>query len=201
MHRTNCMICKKPSHSKENPLIVIDKGGNVIHFVHKSCLNPMCQVQFSQALSQLINPAIPNTFCKVIIQKPDAYLEVIESFKEDEKTQGYTCVKGDKIGLGKAENAKFYVGNSREPLCEIGFLVTNSVMDCFKCIYFCEKPCDNPEDPLISICKCKGSGKYVHYCCLKAFIESKFKPKEETKYVEYAVDGKCQLCHADICKK
>ena len=49
---------------------------------------------------------------------------------------------------------------------------------CFETETFCKK--------MINPCKCKGSSKYVHQYCLKAWLERQ--PHQISSY-------KCEICH------
>jgi hypothetical protein len=43
---------------------------------------------------------------------------------------------------------------------------------------FCWMPATEKENPLISACKCSGSVGYIHYNCLKQWLDAKKQVKE-----------------------
>lgn len=43
----------------------------------------------------------------------------------------------------------------------------------------------NIKNPLLSICNCCGSTKYVHFDCLKSWFKCKVKMKKNEYYIEY----------------
>lgn len=47
---------------------------------------------------------------------------------------------------------------------------------------FCWMPAMVKEDPLISCCKCAGSVGYIHYNCLKKWLDNKKQVKEGDNY-------------------
>ena len=49
---------------------------------------------------------------------------------------------------------------------------------------------------LISVCKCKGTLKYIHLECLKFWVKSKINVKFENSYMRVIEekDVKCELC-------
>ena len=60
-----------------------------------------------------------------------------------------------------------------------------------------DTPYNDVDDPLISPCDCSGTMKYIHYQCLKNWLES----KQESKTTEYAFsyywkELQCELCHS-----
>jgi RING-variant domain len=55
--------------------------------------------------------------------------------------------------------------------------------------------------PLISPCKCSGSVKYIHLECLKKWIASLVKIKENSSVTSYSWKSiKCEICHTPLPK-
>lgn len=54
---------------------------------------------------------------------------------------------------------------------------------------------ENP-DPLIAVCKCNGSMKYIHYQCLKNWLET----KQETKTTDFAYSYYWKALCCELCK-
>lgn len=80
------------------------------------------------------------------------------------------------------ENSSFssHKKSTSRPLCRICYLYNSDV-----------------ENPLISLCNCSGSMKYIHYKCLKHYIEVNLTKKIEQNYKSY--NWKSYSC--EICKK
>ena len=58
-----------------------------------------------------------------------------------------------------------------------------------------DTPNENDDDPLISPCKCDGTMKYIHFNCLKSWLESKQDSKvSEYAYSYYWKELQCELC-------
>mmetsp|Transcript_8855 Transcript_8855/g.1224 ORF Transcript_8855/g.1224 Transcript_8855/m.1224 type:complete len:128 (-) Transcript_8855:563-946(-) len=58
------------------------------------------------------------------------------------------------------------------------------------------------ENFFISPCECKGSCQYVHFLCLKTWVESKIKRKLTGNTVAYNwKKSECELCNAPLPKK
>jgi hypothetical protein len=57
------------------------------------------------------------------------------------------------------------------------------------------------DSPLISPCKCSGSVKYIHLECLKKWIASLVKTKENESVQSYSWKTiKCEICHTPLPK-
>jgi hypothetical protein len=56
---------------------------------------------------------------------------------------------------------------------------------------------EEEEDPLMSVCKCRGSCQYVHIYCLKKWIEHQKVMTTNSKYISSFNNNKltCDLCH------
>jgi hypothetical protein len=51
------------------------------------------------------------------------------------------------------------------------------------------------EDPLVSICKCDGSLKYIHLHCLQTWISTKARVSRNPSYLSYEWQGlACEIC-------
>ncbi len=59
---------------------------------------------------------------------------------------------------------------------------------------------NNMEDPLISPCLCKGSMKYIHYKCLKNWLESKIKSSPLSSIELKDKIGMCYCANELICE-
>jgi len=61
---------------------------------------------------------------------------------------------------------------------------------------------DGSEEHLISVCKCTGSVKYIHFKCLQKWVISKILIKYNCNLVAYSYEiFKCELCKTDIPNK
>eukprot|EP00826_Nyctotherus_ovalis_P036448 TRINITY_DN3230_c0_g5_i1.p1 TRINITY_DN3230_c0_g5~~TRINITY_DN3230_c0_g5_i1.p1 ORF type:complete len:400 (-),score=88.67 TRINITY_DN3230_c0_g5_i1:781-1980(-) len=60
-------------------------------------------------------------------------------------------------------------------------------------ICFCEE--DSKGDPLLSLCKCTGTMKFLHYNCLKSWIDLKLETKQSASLIEYSWKSfECEIC-------
>ena len=108
----------------------------------------------------------------------------IESALEEEKLDKNKIKKKvkEKNLNSNFENSSFSSPNksTSKPICRICYLYNSDV-----------------ENPLISLCNCSGSMKYIHYKCLKHYIEVNLTKKIEQNYKSY--NWKNYSC--EICKK
>jgi hypothetical protein len=205
---TKCTYCHTETHAIENPLVVVEKPANILHQVHYKCFDPLVSQQLCKVMVSSLDPkqSFPN--CRLVKTGGDTRVEITKSFgvavkaEAKEEAKGYFCQEGDKIDYGRVLNLEKALKDCthvEEAFRTLQFSCTNGKLANFSCI-FClgSKPCQDPSDPLISICKCKSY--YIHYSCMKRFIECRFNPpkREGTKYVEFSDDGKCTICKADL---
>jgi hypothetical protein len=60
---------------------------------------------------------------------------------------------------------------------------------------FCWMPGTSSEDPLLCICKCAGSVGYIHYNCLKRWLDNKKTVKEGDNYQSiFWKSFECEIC-------
>ena len=108
----------------------------------------------------------------------------IESALDEEKLDKNKIKKkiNEKNVNSNFENSSFSSPNksTSRPICRICYLYNSDV-----------------ENPLISLCNCSGSMKYIHYKCLKHYIEVNLTKKIELNYKSY--NWKNYSC--EICKK
>ncbi|CAI2358854.1 unnamed protein product [Moneuplotes crassus] len=58
--------------------------------------------------------------------------------------------------------------------------------------------CDRA-DPLISICKCSGTAKYIHLTCAKELLKCKMKIKRSQHYISFTWESMiCELCKGKL---
>ena len=63
----------------------------------------------------------------------------------------------------------------------------------------CFENLDNFENPLLSLCNCSGSVKFIHYECLKDWVSSNIKKESSSNYLYYSYfEPKCDLCRHPI---
>ena len=60
---------------------------------------------------------------------------------------------------------------------------------CLSCSY-------NPQNPLISPCRCMGSTKYIHYECLKRWLDGKMQMRQ---CPPYAIEINSKSVRCEIC--
>lgn len=62
----------------------------------------------------------------------------------------------------------------------------------------CYQKVTSPEDPLISMCRCSGSMKYIHYSCVKSWIGLNMVDKKTEYYTSISFKNlKCEICKMD----
>lgn len=63
----------------------------------------------------------------------------------------------------------------------------------------CFENMDSVENPLLSLCKCSGSVKYIHYECLKDWVSNNIKKEKSSNCFFYSYfEPKCDLCKDPI---
>ena len=66
--------------------------------------------------------------------------------------------------------------------------VENQCRICFDYSY-------NKENPLVCLCKCSGSVKYIHYSCLKDWINNKIEKRQHNNALFFSYEEtKCEIC-------
>jgi len=64
---------------------------------------------------------------------------------------------------------------------------------------FCRSEKNSSENPLISICKCSGSVKFVHAECIKAWFQAKTTVKTSPNVTTFAIKNlECELCKTKL---
>ncbi len=67
----------------------------------------------------------------------------------------------------------------------LSFVENNTQGSSFDCCRVCFRQNSSVRDPLINLCKCSGTVKYIHYNCLKTWISKKQKRVESPNYFYY----------------
>ena len=58
---------------------------------------------------------------------------------------------------------------------------------------------DEADNPLVTVCKCSGSMKYIHYNCLKMWLKNKMVAKENNfSYTFNLKNLECELCKTEL---
>lgn len=58
---------------------------------------------------------------------------------------------------------------------------------------------DELDDPFISVCKCKGSLKFIHFLCLQKWVQNKVTIKNTTYLHSYVWKNfDCEICKEDL---
>ena len=140
---------------------------------------------FHQKLSFINNSKYNNTKINKSV-KPEFYLPRINSFGEL-----FMVKNKQKVNQKNRENNQKNLNIIRLPI------KTQKSRKCRIC-YGDDTSNDNP---LISPCNCKGSMKYIHYICLKNWLNSKIESEidqsSENNTITYNTkDLSCELCKA-----
>lgn len=124
---------------------------------------------------------------------------VVRAMKNDSKKLSYELQKGDIIKLGRIQ---FRVKDLQTPTIPKNDPMTlqsnEDILEVRSIIYdnkesadvddgsspqcrFCWGTSACEEDPLINVCDCTGTMKYIHLQCLKRWVKSKVKPLTNEK--------------------
>ena len=125
---------------------------------------------------------------------------VVRAMKNDSKKLSYELQKGDIVKLGRIQFRVKDLQTPTIPKNNPKDLESNEdIMDVRSIIYdnkevdnnddesssiqcrFCWGTTCNEEDPLINVCDCGGTMKYIHLQCLKRWVKSKVKPLANEK--------------------
>ncbi|CAK59756.1 unnamed protein product (macronuclear) [Paramecium tetraurelia] len=131
---------------------------------------------------------------------------IVRSLKNSQGGQkGYKMEPGDIIKLGRIEymiietrNQDNLVNKAKgemlKDLVEItASYVTNNQAIC----RFCLMETQSKEDPFISPCNCKGSCEFVHFSCMRLWIESRCQIKQLNSAQSYRWKQlQCELCES-----
>lgn len=110
--------------------------------------------------------------------KPETETQEQEMRREKEFTRVTHCVDVDENGYFTNEELATKFGNS----CRI-----------------CLSTCCSYEDPLISVCMCSGTMRFIHLNCLQEWQENKKLFKSSDFYVSLAWENlACELCKSPI---
>lgn len=72
--------------------------------------------------------------------------------------------------------------------------------DC--CCRICYQKVTSPDDPLISMCRCSGTMKYIHYSCVRSWIALNMIDKQTEYYTSISFKNlKCEICKMDYPRK
>lgn len=61
----------------------------------------------------------------------------------------------------------------------------------------CYKNSNDEDNPLVSACKCTGSMKFIHFNCIKMWMNLKFTEKKTPQLITYFWKSfECEICKA-----
>lgn len=139
----------------------------------------------------------------------------MREFKDSASSFGYAIKEGDilKFGRARLKVIKIYLPKLAIKPTESKLKLTEKVKQCELAsmdIPHCEYDTENGQEqatcricfiegedknPLISVCKCSGSMKFIHLECLKGWIDSKKTVKSTISSVTYTWKAyECELC-------
>ncbi|CAD8185698.1 unnamed protein product [Paramecium octaurelia] len=129
---------------------------------------------------------------------------IVRSLKNSQGGQkGYKMEPGDIIKLGRMEylimetkDKDNLVNQAQSEMLKFeqtASYVTNSSATC----RFCLMDTQTIEDPFISPCNCKGTCQFVHFNCMKQWIESRCQIKQLNNAQSYRLkQQQCELCES-----
>lgn len=114
--------------------------------------------------------------------------------------EGYKLQAGDNIRFGGTEFAvrECCCGEQIQSRCYKELLATRSLGENEHCRICCSE--ENTEgNPLVSLCRCSGSIKFMHVSCIRMWYKSKTKVTRGKNTTSYSTKGfECELCKAKI---
>ncbi|CAD8072006.1 unnamed protein product [Paramecium primaurelia] len=128
---------------------------------------------------------------------------IVRSLKNADGVQkGYILQEGDLLKLGRVEYHVIEIRDSKGQIrtvkdvfqseAKITPSIDGSVIQQCK---ICLNEEETPEDPFITPCKCNGSCAYVHFNCLKQWLESRGYKKESGNTISYRWKKlECEVC-------
>ena len=151
-----------------------------------------------------------------ILDNPEEFIwYTIRDYKNSASSNGYKLEQGDILKFGRArvkvvkicldvgqDQSEASLPPISEKLSNLHFQSTvdiqseakqtdiDSANTCRICFGEAE-----PENPLISVCKCSGSMKYIHQKCLAGWIDSKKAVKSSSSTITFLWKSfECELC-------
>ena len=116
---------------------------------------------------------------------------VVRSLNENKRSRGYNLTKGTVLKVGRVTLKVKAIHNLAEETSCIEMPPAKPGSICKVCLTEFEKQ----EDPLISVCNCSGSMKYIHYNCLQKWVSSRVVTKEGEDSVCYFWKNiDCEIC-------
>ena len=132
---------------------------------------------------------------------------VLKYAKSINSELGYKLCKNDVIGFGAAKylvkdiNCSPFLNESNTTLDESKASVTHpfplDLMELSKddSCRICRNESNTASNPLLSICKCAGSIRYIHADCMRAWYKSKLTVSRGEFTTTYYIKGlECELC-------
>lgn len=114
--------------------------------------------------------------------------------------EGYKLEIGDSIRFGAVEFIvrEWRCNEDRQSYLGGEILATRSSENNNYCRICCsEENSDN--NPLVSLCKCSGSIKFIHVTCIKLWLKSKTRVSKNNNSISYKIKNfECELCKTQI---
>ena len=181
--RDNKTLGALHSLNKSNNKINIFAGGHKVNF---TAYNPLskkktkCLVRSNSAVEDYLFYSKNKNKNKKRNHNTNEINQMIEKEKEKEKEQNLNSFINDNL-----EGKEMNKNNKKPKLCRICYGNDTTI-----------------DNPLICPCICKGSMKYIHYKCLKNWLNSKIETdlsinpeiEEEVGLTYCAKDLACELC-------
>jgi len=117
---------------------------------------------------------------------------IVRSLRSVNPKRECNLIEGNTIKLGKSVfNISFKMASE-----EIFFAETPKEKTVESC-RFCYSETNLSENPLISICKCSGTTKFVHILCLKEWIKQSLHFTKSANFHSYFWSPlQCELCRS-----
>lgn len=185
---------------------------NTIHRLdsQESLRQPIVHILYTEGQYWIYNKPFYNKSDDFISNPENLVWYTVRDYRNSASSLGYKLKRGDilKFGRARLRVTEIFLGDGSSNLdtrikgeetqpnisLPEGFFVTEEdLVDSPSCrIWFNEEETDNP---LISPCKCSGSLKFIHYRCLKSWLESKRTIKSTQTTISYHWKSlECELC-------
>lgn len=124
---------------------------------------------------------------------------VIKYFRR-EFQEGYKLQTGDILKFGAVEFlVREFCPGDQKSTCGNQEIIATQKCDENSYCRICRSEENTLNNPLVSLCKCSGSIKFVHAECMKAWYKSKTTIGRTTNTTSYVIKGlECELCKTKI---
>ncbi|CAG9321062.1 unnamed protein product [Blepharisma stoltei] len=191
-------ICKK-SLKAYGPCEILRKGNEVNLY---TSMNGHSQYTAeSKPLASLFQTDTGLFFVKPV-ENEQLWL-VVRSYKQPGLENGYELSEGEVVKFGRVRfrirSIKTTPSRELDTIDDEALIVDSTIGSECKICRICLSDGSEPENPMISPCKCSGSVKYIHFNCLLRWISSRLAVKSnENLNSYYWKSAVCEICKQEF---